>query len=396
MDIDFEKQFSDFSIPKFKIMKTETPDKTTQSTQTDFLPLEGTDYVEFYVGNAKQAAHYYMSAFGFQALAYAGPETGVKDRASYVVRQHKLTLVLTTPLRTNNPIADHIYKHGDGVKSLSLRVPDATKAWEETTKRGAKSYMEPTWLKDEDGEVVMSGIHTYGDTVHLFIERNNYHGLFMPGYRAWSNPFFKPTDTGLLYVDHCVGNVGWNQMNPRVKFYEEVMGFKNILSFDDEDISTEYSALMSKVMSSGNGYVKFPINEPAEGKKKSQVEEYLDFYNGEGCQHVAMATNNIVKTVRELMSRGVEFLKVPVSYYDDLFERVGKIEEDIEPLKELGILVDRDNEGYLLQLFSKPVEDRPTLFFEIIQRKGAKSFGKGNFKALFEALEREQDARGNL
>ncbi len=377
-------------------MKTETPDKTTQSTQTDFLPLEGTDYVEFYVGNAKQAAHYYMSAFGFQALAYAGPETGVKDRASYVVRQHKLTLVLTTPLRTNNPIADHIYKHGDGVKSLSLRVPDATKAWEETTKRGAKSYMEPTWLKDEDGEVVMSGIHTYGDTVHLFIERNNYHGLFMPGYRAWSNPFFKPTDTGLLYVDHCVGNVGWNQMNPRVKFYEEVMGFKNILSFDDEDISTEYSALMSKVMSSGNGYVKFPINEPAEGKKKSQVEEYLDFYNGEGCQHVAMATNNIVKTVRELMSRGVEFLKVPVSYYDDLFERVGKIEEDIEPLKELGILVDRDNEGYLLQLFSKPVEDRPTLFFEIIQRKGAKSFGKGNFKALFEALEREQDARGNL
>jgi 4-hydroxyphenylpyruvate dioxygenase len=377
-------------------MNTTTLTDKTTDTQTDFLPLEGTDYVEFYVGNAKQAAHYYMSAFGFQALAYAGPETGIKDRSSYVVRQHKLTLVLTTPLRTDNPIADHIYKHGDGVKSISLRVPDATKAWEETTKRGAKSYLEPARLKDNDGEIVMSGIHTYGETVHLFIERKNYDGPFMPGYRAWSNPFFQPTDTGLLYVDHCVGNVDWNQMNPWVKFYEEVMGFKNILSFDDEDISTEYSALMSKVMSSGNGFVKFPINEPAEGKKKSQVEEYLEFYNGEGCQHVAMATNDIVKTVRELMSRGVEFLKVPTTYYDDLIERVGAIDEDIEPLKELGILVDRDNEGYLLQLFSKPVEDRPTLFFEIIQRKGAKSFGKGNFKALFEAIEREQEARGNL
>ncbi|MBK8141945.1 MAG: 4-hydroxyphenylpyruvate dioxygenase [Chitinophagaceae bacterium] len=364
--------------------------------QTDFLPLEGTDYVEFYVGNAKQAAHYYMSAFGFQALAYAGPETGVKDRASYAVRQHKLTFVLTTPLRTDNPIADHVYRHGDGVKALSLRVPDATSAWEETTKRGAKSYMEPTRLKDNDGEVVMSGIHTYGDTIHLFIERKNYNGAFMPGYRPWNNPYFKPADTGLLYVDHCVGNVGWNQMNPWVKFYEEVMGFKNILSFDDEDISTEYSALMSKVMSSGNGFVKFPINEPAEGKKKSQVEEYLEFYNGEGCQHVAMATNDIVKTVSDLQSRGVEFLKVPTSYYDDLLDRVGHIDEDLAPLRELGILVDRDNEGYLLQLFSKPVEDRPTLFFEIIQRKGAKSFGKGNFKALFEAIEREQEARGNL
>ena len=377
-------------------MNTTTLADNNPATQSDFLPLEGTDYVEFYVGNAKQAAHYYMSAFGFQALAYAGPETGVKDRASYAVRQHKLTLVLTTPLRMDNAIADHIYKHGDGVKSISLRVPDATKAWEETTKRGAKSYLEPQRLKDEDGEIVMSGIHTYGETVHLFIERKNYNGPFMPGYRAWSNPLFKPADTGLLYVDHCVGNVGWNQMNPWVKFYEDVMGFKNILSFDDEDISTEYSALMSKVMSSGNGFVKFPINEPAEGKKKSQVEEYLEFYNGEGCQHVAMATNDIVKTVKDLMSRGIEFLKVPTTYYDDLLERVGKIDEDIEPLKELGILVDRDNEGYLLQLFSKPVEDRPTLFFEIIQRKGAKSFGKGNFKALFEAIEREQEARGNL
>ena len=377
-------------------MSTTITSETTQTINTDFLPLEGTDYVEFYVGNAKQAAHYYMSAFGFQALAYAGPETGVKDRVSYAVRQHKLTFVLTTPLRTDNPIADHIYKHGDGVKALSLRVPDATSAWKETTKRGARSFMEPVKMKDNDGELVMSGIHTYGDTVHLFIERKNYNGVFMPGYRAWSNPYFKPADTGLLYVDHCVGNVGWNQMNPWVKFYEDVMGFKNILSFDDEDISTEYSALMSKVMSSGNGFVKFPINEPAEGKKKSQVEEYLDFYNGEGCQHVALATNDIVKTVTELQSRGVEFLKVPTSYYDDLLDRVGHIDEDLGPLRELGILVDRDNEGYLLQLFSKPVEDRPTLFFEIIQRKGAKSFGKGNFKALFEAIEREQDARGNL
>jgi 4-hydroxyphenylpyruvate dioxygenase len=376
-------------------MKTATS-QAKQTTNTDFLPLEGTDYVEFYVGNAKQAAHYYMSAFGFQALAYSGPETGYKDRASYAVRQHKLTFVLTTPLRPGNEIAEHLNKHGDGVKALSLRVPDATKAWKETTSRGARSYMEPVVLKDDDGELVMSGIHTYGDTVHLFIERKNYHGAFMPGYRAWSNPHYKPIDTGLQYVDHCVGNVGWNQMNPWVKFYEDVMGFKNILTFDDEDISTEYSALMSKVMSSGNGFVKFPINEPAEGKKKSQVEEYLEFYNGEGVQHVALATNDIVKTVRELMSRGVEFLQVPTSYYDDLLDRVGQIDEDLAPLRELGILVDRDNEGYLLQLFSKPVEDRPTLFFEIIQRKGAKSFGKGNFKALFEAIEREQEARGNL
>jgi 4-hydroxyphenylpyruvate dioxygenase len=376
-------------------METLAASKVRQETAGDFLPLQGTDYVEFYVGNAKQAAHYYKTAFGFQSIAYAGPETGVKDRASYVVRQNKLTFVFTTPLRAGNPIADHIYKHGDGVKNLSLRVDDATSAWEETTKRGARSFMQPLKMQDEFGEVVMSGIHTYGDTVHLFIERKNYNGPFMPGFREWKSTY-NPPETGLLYVDHCVGNVGWNQMNPWVKFYEEVMGFKNILTFDDEDISTEYSALMSKVMSSGNGFVKFPINEPAEGKKKSQVEEYLDFYDGEGVQHVALATNDIVKTVRDLMSRGVEFLKVPSSYYEDLFERVGKIDEDIEPLKELGILVDRDDEGYLLQLFTKPVEDRPTLFFEIIQRKGAKSFGKGNFKALFEAIEREQEARGNL
>jgi len=369
--------------------------KAEHQPEQDFLPLQGTDYVEFYVGNAKQAAHYYKSAFGFQSLAYSGPETGVKDRASYAVRQNKLTLVLTTPIRPDNPIADHIYKHGDGVKALALRVPDATSAWEETTKRGAKSYLEPKRMTDEQGEVVMSGIHTYGDTVHLFIERENYRGAFMPGYREWKSAF-NPPATGLQYVDHCVGNVGWNQMNPWVKFYEDVMGFRNILSFDDKDISTEYSALMSKVMSNGNGFVKFPINEPAEGKKKSQVEEYLEFYNGEGVQHVAMATKNIVETVTQLQSRGVEFLQVPTTYYDDLLDRVGKIDEDIEPLSRLGILVDRDDEGYLLQIFTKPVEDRPTLFYEIIQRKGAKSFGKGNFKALFEAIEREQAARGNL
>jgi 4-hydroxyphenylpyruvate dioxygenase len=369
--------------------------KPRSSVEPDFLPLQGTDYVEFYVGNAKQAAHFYKTALGFQSLAYAGPETGTKEKASYVIRQNKLTFVLTTPLRPDNPIADHIYKHGDGVKVIALKVEDATSAWNETTKRGGKSFMEPVTLKDDDGEVVMSGIHTYGDTVHLFIERNGYSGVFMPGFRKWESAY-QPSDTGLLYVDHCVGNVGWNQMNPWVKFYEDVMGFRNILTFDDKDISTEYSALMSKVMSNGNGFVKFPINEPAEGKKKSQVEEYLDFYNGEGVQHVAIATNDIVKTVTDLQSRGVEFLKIPASYYATVLDRVGHIDEDLEPLQQLGILIDRDDEGYLLQIFSKPVEDRPTLFFEIIQRKGAKSFGKGNFKALFEALEKEQDARGNL
>lgn len=366
------------------------------SLAADFLPLHGTDYIEFYVGNAKQAAHYYMSAFGFQPVAYAGPETGVKHTASYVLRQNKITFVLTTPLRQHNDIAEHIYNHGDGVKHLALKVTDATEAWIQTTDRGAISALEPLTLNDNYGQVTMSGIQIYGDTVHLFIERNNYEGPFLPGYRPWSIPGYQPASTGLQYVDHCVGNVGWNQMNRWVEFYEEVMGFKNILTFDDQDISTEYSALMSKVMSNGNGFVKFPINEPAEGKRKSQIEEYLEFYNGEGVQHIAMATNNIVGTVTDLMSRGVEFLKVPSSYYDNLFERVGHIDEDIAPLKELGILVDRDNEGYLLQLFSKPVQDKPTLFYEIIQRKGAKSFGKGNFKALFEAIEREQAARGNL
>ena len=361
----------------------------------DFLPLQGTDFVEFYVGNAKQAAHFYKTAFGFQSLAYAGPETGVKDKVSYVIRQNKLTFVLTTPLKTDNEIADHIYKHGDGVKFLSIKVDDATDAWHQTTKRGGESFMEPKTLSDENGVVVISGIHTYGETVHLFIERKNYKGIFMPGFVKWDSPY-NPTETGLLYVDHCVGNVGWNRMNVWVKFYEDVMGFKNILSFDDNDISTEYSALMSKVMSNGNGFVKFPINEPAEGKKKSQVEEYLDFYNGEGVQHVAIATKNIIETVIDLKSRGIEFLNIPASYYETVLDRVGTIDEDLLPLKELGILIDRDEEGYLLQIFTKPIEDRPTLFFEIIQRKGAKSFGKGNFKALFEALEREQELRGNL
>ncbi|CAN5631650.1 4-hydroxyphenylpyruvate dioxygenase [soil metagenome] len=377
------------------LVATSPQSASKSSAEVDFLPLQGTDYVEFYVGNAKQAAHYYKTAFGFQSLAYAGPETGVKDRCSYVIRQNKLTFMLTTPLRPDNAVADHIYKHGDGVKVLALKVEDATSAWNETTKRGGKSYLEPTTLTDDQGEVVMSGIHTYGDTVHLFIERANYNGVFMPGFRRWESTY-NPPETGLLYVDHCVGNVGWNQMNPWVKFYEDVMGFRNILTFDDNDISTEYSALMSKVMSNGNGYVKFPINEPAEGKKKSQVEEYLDFYGGEGVQHCAVATADIVRTVTDLQGRGVEFLKIPGTYYETVLDRVGRIDEDLAPLQDLGILIDRDDEGYLLQIFSKPVEDRPTLFFEIIQRKGAKSFGKGNFKALFEALEREQDARGNL
>src|ERR1700742_3189334 len=361
----------------------------------DFLPLQGTDYVEFYVGNAKQAAHFYRTAFGFQALAYSGPETGNKEKVSYVVRQNKLTFMFTTALRPEHPVAEHAHLHGDGVRVLALRVDDASSAWRETTARGGKSCMEPTTLKDASGEVVLSAIHTYGDTIHLFVERKNYHGPFMPGYREWKT-VFNPPSTGLLYVDHCVGNVGWHQMEPWVLFYEKVMGFRNILSFDDNDISTEYSALMSKVMSNGNGFVKFPINEPAEGKKKSQVEEYLEFYKGEGVQHVALATADIVDTVTQLRDRGGEWLQVPSSYYEELTDRVGNIDEDLAPLKALGVLVDRDDEGYLLQIFTKPVEDRPTVFFEIIQRKGAQSFGKGNFKALFEAIEREQSARGNL
>jgi 4-hydroxyphenylpyruvate dioxygenase len=362
----------------------------------DFLPINGTDYIEFYVGNAKQAAHYYKTAFGFQTVAYAGPETGVRDRASYMIQQGKIRLVLTTALKSDHPISEHVKKHGDGVKVLALWVDDAYSAFEETTKRGGKPYLEPVTLTDEFGEVKMSGIYTYGETIHMFIERKNYTGAFMPGYEKITSEY-NPTETGLLYIDHCVGNVGWNRMLPTVKWYEDVMGFVNILSFDDKQINTEYSALMSKVMSNGNGFSKFPINEPAEGKKKSQIEEYLDFYEGEGVQHIAIATKDIVKTVRELKSRGVEFLSAPPeAYYEMMPERVGKIEEEMAPLKELGILVDSDEEGYLLQIFTKPVEDRPTLFFEIIQRRGAQSFGAGNFKALFESLEREQAKRGNL
>jgi 4-hydroxyphenylpyruvate dioxygenase len=362
---------------------------------TDFLPLMGTDYVELYVGNAKQAAHFYKTAFGFQSYAYSGPETGDKEKVSYVLIQNKVRLVLTTPLHPTGAIAEHVNKHGDGVKAVTLMVDDATDAFEQTVKRGAKPYMEPTTREDADGKIVMSGIHIYGDTVHLFIERKDYKGTFMPGFKVWES-HYNPSGVGLQYIDHCVGNVGWNQMNTWVSFYEDVMGFKNILTFDDKQISTEYSALMSKVMSNGNGFVKFPINEPAKGKKKSQVEEYLDFYKDAGVQHIAIATQDIITTVTALSERGVEFLKVPNTYYDQLLDRIGPIDEDLEPLRKLGILVDRDDEGYLLQIFTKPVEDRPTLFFEIIQRKGAKSFGAGNFKALFEALEREQELRGNL
>ena len=362
----------------------------------DFLPINGTDYIEFYVGNAKQSAHYYKTAFGFQEVAYAGPETGERDRASYVLQQGKIRLVLTSGLKSDSPICQHAMKHGDGVKILALWVDDAYDAFEQTTKRGGKPYMEPTTITDEFGEVKMSGIYTYGETIHMFIERKNYEGPFMPGY-VKSESTYQPTDCGLLYVDHCVGNVGWNRMNEAVAWYQDVMGFVNILSFDDKQINTEYSALMSKVMSNGNGYSKFPINEPAEGQKKSQVEEYLDFYEGEGVQHIAVATKDIVKTVTELKSRGVEFLSAPPeAYYDMIPERVGEIDEDIKKLQDLGILVDCDEEGYLLQIFTKPVEDRPTLFYEIIERHGAQSFGAGNFKALFEALEREQERRGNL
>jgi len=363
----------------------------------DFLPLLGTDYVELYVGNAKQAAHFYKTAFGFQSLAYAGLETGLKDRTSYVLVQDKIRLVLTTPMpgTDNQEIFDHLAKHGDGVKVIALWVDDATRSWEETTKRGAKSYFEPRRESDEYGEVVRAGIHTYGDTVHVFVERKNYKGVFMPNFEPWES-HYNPAPVGLKYIDHMVGNVDWGQMNVWSKFYNEVMGFANLITFDDKDISTEYTALMSKVMTNGNGRIKFPINEPAEGKKKSQIEEYIDFYQGAGCQHIAVATDDIVFTVSEMKKRGVEFLYVPGTYYDTVGERVGEIAESMAELKKNGIMVDRDDEGYLLQIFTKPVADRPTLFFEIIQRKGAQSFGKGNFKALFESIEAEQERRGTL
>ena len=361
----------------------------------DFLPINGTDYVEMYVGNAKQAAHYYKTAFGFQSLAYRGLETGCRDRTSYVLQQGKIRLVLTTPFDPESEISHHIRMHGDGVKMIALWVDDARSAFHETTSRGAKPFMQPKEEKDENGTVVISGIHTYGDTVHLFVERKNYNGIFLPGYEKWVSEY-NPTPTGLEYIDHMVGNVELGAMNKWARFYEEVMGFANLITFDDKDISTSYTALMSKVMTNGNGRIKFPINEPADGLKKSQIEEYLDFYKGAGCQHIAVATNNIVFTISEMRRRGVEFLYVPGTYYDTVGDRVGIIEEDMEVLKKLGIMVDRDEEGYLLQIFTKPVEDRPTVFFEIIQRKGAKSFGKGNFKALFESIEAEQARRGTL
>ncbi|MBK9525889.1 MAG: 4-hydroxyphenylpyruvate dioxygenase [Bacteroidetes bacterium] len=361
----------------------------------DFLPLLGTDHIEFWVGNAKQAAYYYQKAFGFELVAYAGPETGIRDRASYVLQQGKIRFILTTAMQPDTEIAKHVMKHGDGVKVLALLVDDAEKSFYETMSRGAKAHTQPQTATDEFGEVKTATIHTYGETLHKFVERKRYTGVFMPGYKP-AKASFKAEPVGLEYVDHCVGNVELGKMNEWVKFYEDVMGFKMIITFDDSDISTEYSALMSKVVSNGNGYVKFPINEPAAGKKKSQIDEYLEFYQGPGVQHIAIITHDVVKTVTELQKRGVDFLQVPGSYYDELETRVGKIDEDIQSLRNLGILVDRDNEGYLLQIFTKPVEDRPTVFFEIIQRKGAKSFGKGNFKALFEAIEREQALRGNL
>ena len=366
----------------------------------DFLPLLGTDYVEFYVGNAKQAAHFYKTAFGFQSYAYRGLETGSTDSVSYVLKQDKIRLVLTTPLNSKSPINDHIVKHGDGVKVVALWVDDARNAYKETTSRGAKSYMKPTVEKDEDGEIVRAGIYTYGETIHMFVERKNYKGAFMPGFRKWESDY-NPSPVGLKYIDHMVGNVGWGEMNTWVKWYEDVMGFENFLSFDDTQIHTEYSALMSKVMSNGNGRIKFPINEPAEGNKRSQIEEYLDFYEGPGVQHVAVATNDIISTITEMRKRGVEFLSTPPDEYYKavpvrLEEHNHELKEDIDTLKGLGIMIDADEEGYLLQIFTKPVEDRPTLFFEIIQRMGALGFGAGNFKALFESIEREQAKRGTL
>lgn len=362
----------------------------------DFLPLNGTDYVEFYVGNAKQAAHFYASAFGFQITGYKGPETGHRGAASYLLQQGKIRFVMTTPMGPEGPIAEHIARHGDGVKDLALWVDDATSAFEETTKRGGIPIREPEKLEDEHGQIVISAIATYGDTIHSFVERSDYNGLFMPGFQPYEKPYWKPEPVGLKYVDHCVGNVALGDMDKYVDYYADVMGFKNIVSFTDDDISTEYTALMSKVMANGNERIKFPINEPAESKKKSQIDEYLEFYRGAGVQHVAMETDDILDTVTKLRDRGVDFLYVPTTYYDDLQARIGQIDEPVEELARLGVLVDRDPDGYLLQIFTKPVEDRPTVFYEIIQRKGARSFGVGNFQSLFEAIEREQAARGNL
>jgi 4-hydroxyphenylpyruvate dioxygenase len=374
-------------------MQTETLGAATAATDT--FPINGTDFIEFYVGNAKQAALYYRTAFGYRLVAYRGPETGTRDRASYALEQDKVRLVLTTPLRPDHPISEHVRIHGDGVKDIALWVDDARDAFRKAVDRGAQPAYEPTLLRDDEGEVVMAGIRTYGDTIHSLVERRNYRGTFLPGFVPTESRY-NPPPVGLRYVDHCVGNVELGAMNKWVSYYEHVLGFYNLVSFDDKTISTEYSALMSKVVANGNGRIKFPLNEPAQGRKKSQIDEYLEFYRGPGVQHIAIATEDIVSTVSALRDRGIEFLRVPTTYYDTVLDRVGRIDEDLVPLRELGILVDRDDEGYLLQIFTKPVEDRPTLFYEIIQRKGAKSFGAGNFKALFEAIEREQALRGNL
>ncbi len=364
--------------------------------ETDFLPLNGTDHVEFYVGNARQAAYYYRAAFGFKLAAYRGPETGTRESASYVLVQNKIRMVFTTPLAPEHPASDHVRLHGDGVRAIALWVDDAESAWRETTRRGARSVREPETLHDADGTARIASIAIYGDTIHTFVERRDYKGVFLPGFRAVETEDMVSRPAGLLHIDHMVGNVGWGEMDRWVEFYRDVMGFRMFKHFDDKDISTEYSALMSKVMANGNDRVKFPINEPAEGKRKSQIEEYLQFYRGPGVQHIAMATGNIIETVGTLRRQGVDFLRVPNTYYEDLLSRIGPIDEPIEALRDLGILVDRDDEGYMLQIFTRPVEDRPTLFYEVIQRKGSRSFGKGNFKALFEAIEREQGLRGNL
>ena len=361
-----------------------------------FLPINGTDHVHLYVGNARQSAYYYRAAFGFRLLAYCGPETGVRDHSSYVLAQNKIRLVLTTPLRPDHPMLDHIRRHGDGVKDIALWVDDAESAWRETTTRGAISVREPETLRDADGEVRMASIAIYGETIHTFVERRNYRGMFLPGY-VQANPLdLACRPTGLKHIDHIVGNVGFGEMDRWASFYRDVMGFRMLKHFDEKDISTEYSALMSKVMTNGNERIKFPLNEPAVGRRKSQIEEYLDFYNGPGVQHMALATDDIIETVSTLERNGVEFMSVPAAYYDELRSRVGDIEEPLDVLRALNILVDRDDEGYMLQIFTKPVEDRPTLFYEIIQRKGSRGFGKGNFKALFEAIERDQASRGNL
>ncbi len=363
---------------------------------SDFLPLRGVDHLEFYVGNAKQAAYYYRTAFGFSLTAYAGPETGVRDRASYVVEQGQVRMALTTALDAGHAIADYVARHGDGVRDIALAVDDAEAAWRETTARGAVSVREPCTSEDAWGAVRLASIAIYGDTIHSFVERRDYRGAFLPGYLAVATPDAAARPTGLRHVDHMVGNVGWGEMDRWVRFYEDVMGFRLYQHFDDKDISTDYTALMSKVVAGGAGRVKFPINEPAAGRRKSQIEEYLEFHGGPGVQHIALSTADIVDTVGRLRAQGVEFLRVPSTYYEELEARVGRIEEPVERLADLGILVDRDDEGYMLQIFTRPVEDRPTLFFEIIQRRGSRSFGKGNFKALFEAIEREQALRGNL